>query len=100
MVGRDWLIGLNDFVSCICGDGSVKGYDDLCRHVMHFFKLGAQKNLALDSDFDGAELPECLSAPVKALVFREYLLSRGISQEASDDIFYRNAQNFFHKNLR
>ena len=100
MVRRDCLIGLNYFVKFLRDDGDVKSLDDLYRHAMHFFELGARKNLALGSDFDGSVLPECLNTPAKAASFYEYLLSRGISQEDADGVFYKNAQAFFRKNLR
>ena len=100
MVRRDCLIGLNYFVKFLRDDGDVKSLDDLYRHAMHFFELGARKNLALGSDFDGSVLPERLNTPAKAASFYEYLLSRGISQEDADGVFYKNAQAFFHKNLR
>ena len=100
MVRRDCLIGLNYFVKFLRDDGDVKSLDDLYRHAMHFFELGARKNLALGSDFDGSVLPECLNTPAKAASFYEYLLSRGVSQEDADGVFYKNAQAFFHKNLR
>ena len=99
MVRRDCLIGLNYYVKFICDDGDVKGLDDLYRHVDHFFALGAQKNLALGSDFDGSVLPECLSSPARVMDFYEYLLSRGMREEEADGIFYKNAQTFFLKNL-
>ena len=100
MVRRDCLIGLNYFVKFLRDDGDVKSLDDLYRHAMHFFELGARKNLALGSDFDGSVLPECLNTPAKAASFYEYLLSRGVSQEDADGVFYKNAQAFFRKNLR
>lgn len=100
MVRRDCLIGLNYFVKFICEDGDVKGLEDLYRHVMHFAELGAMGNLSLGSDFDGATLPECLSTPTRVTEFYEYLLSRGVSQADADGIFYKNARNFFYKNLR
>ena len=100
MVRRDCLIGLNYFVKFLRDDGDVKSLDDLYRHAMHFFELGSRKNLALGSDFDGSVLPECLNTPVKVASFYEYLLSRGVSQEDADGVFYKNAQAFFHKNLR
>lgn len=100
MVRRDCLIGLNYFVKFLREDGNVESLDDLYRHAMHFLELGGEKNLALGSDFDGALLPECLSTPTKVASFYEYLISRGVSQATADDIFYKNAQAFFHKNLK
>lgn len=61
MVDRDCLIGLNYFVKFLRDEGRVESLDDLYRHVSHFLELGAAKNLALGSDFDGgrpAGLPE------------------------------------------
>ena len=99
MVRRDCLIGLNYFVKFLRDDGDVKSLDDLYRHAMHFFELGARKNLALGSDFDGAVLPPCLDSPEKAADFYEYLLSRGVSQQDADGIFFENARTFLRKNL-
>lgn len=73
---------------------------DIYRHTMHFFELGGKKNLALGSDFDGSLLPECLNTPAKAASIYEYLISRGVSQEDADGVMYKNAQEFFRKNLR
>ena len=100
MVRRGCLIGLNYYVDFLCDDGRVQGLDDLYRHVTHFFELGAHKNLALGSDFDGAVLPDCLDSPEKAASFYEYLLARGIAQEDADGVFYQNAASFLRENLK
>ena len=50
-------------------------------------------------DFDGAVLPPCLDSPEKAVDFYEYLLSRGVSQQDADGIFFENARTFLRKNL-
>ena len=99
MVDRECLIGLNYFVKFLRDDGEVKSLDDLYRHVEHFLELGAEKNLALGSDFDGAQLPECLDCPAKSAGIYEYLLSRGLSRELAEGILFRNAQEFFRKHL-
>lgn len=99
MVHRNCLIGLNYYVSFLEDGGVVTSLDSLYRHIEHFFALGAQKNLALGSDFDGADVPDCLNSPVKAAGIYEYLLSRGMSEELAQGILYRNALNFLHQNL-
>ncbi len=99
MVQRDCLIGLNYFVKFIKDDGEVKSLDDLYRHVEHFFALGAEKNLALGSDFDGAALPECLSTPANAAGLYQYFIFRGLTQEQAEGIMYKNSQTFFQKHL-
>ena len=73
--------------------------DDLYRHVDHFLELGAGKNLALGSDFDGADIPECINTPKKAADFYGYLISRGITSKQADMIFYENARQFIKNNL-
>lgn len=99
MVKRDCLIGLNYFVNFIRDDGKVEGLDDIYRHIEHFFKLGAERNLALGSDFDGALLPDCLNSPSASVDLYGYLLEKGLTKDQADGIFYKNAQKFFKKNL-
>ena len=99
MVKRDCLIGLNYYTNFICDDGSCESPDTLYRHICRFFELGAEKNLALGSDFDGSVLPEWLNSPEKVAEFYDYIISRGLSQEQADGIFYANALGFLKKNL-
>lgn len=99
MINRDCLIGLNYFVKFIKDDGQVESLDDLYHHVEHFFALGAEKNLALGSDFDGAVLPECLRTPADAAGLYQYFISRGLSQDQAEGIMYKNAETFFQKHL-
>lgn len=106
MVKRDCLIGLNYYTAFI-SDYDEDGVDSNCdyadmfyRHIAHFFELGAEKNLALGSDFDGATLPECLSSPAKVVEMYDYLLEKGLSEEQLDGIFYKNALRFLHENIK
>lgn len=99
MVRRQCLIGLNYFVAFLRDDRDVQSLDDIYRHTDHFFQLGASSCLALGSDFDGALLPDCLSTPTKAAELYEYFLSRGMSEKLAQGVMYRNAQEFFKKNL-
>lgn len=99
MVQRDCLIGLNYYVRFLRDDGMAAGLDDLWAHVEHFLSLGAEQNLALGSDFDGADLPECLNTPAKAAGLYDYFRCRGLTQAQAEGILFRNAQSFFQKNL-
>jgi len=99
MAKRDCLIGLNYCIDFLKDDRKVLSLDQLMRHIEHFFALGAEKNLALGSDFDGANIPECLNTPAKAAGIYQYLLERGMSREQAEGIMFRNAQNFLKKNL-
>ena len=49
------------------------------------------------SDFDGAQLPECLDSPASGRIY-EYLLSRNIPEPVASGILYQNALDFFHRN--
>ena len=99
MVRRGCLIGLNYCKSFITDGGTGDSPEDLYRHIEHFFNLGAYKNLALGSDFDGATLPTYLNSPEKAAALYEYFLDRGMSKELAEGIMFRNAEEFFEKNL-
>lgn len=99
MVQRDCLIGLNYYVKFIRDDGKVESLDDLYKHIEHFFQLGAERNLALGSDFDGAILPKDLSTPSDAAGLYQYLINRGLTAEQAQGIMYKNAQRFFEKHL-
>lgn len=99
MARRGCLIGLNYYTDFLRDGGAKCTLDDLLRHIAHFFELGAQNCLALGSDFDGAETPDCLSSPARVVEAYDALLTRGLSREELDGIFYRNALEFFKKNL-
>lgn len=96
---RGCLVGLNYYVRFLRDDERPVTLDDLYRHAMRFFELGAGRCLALGSDFDGAEVPDCLSSPARVLEFYDYLLARGVSREDADGIFWQNARSFLRKNL-
>ena len=99
MVRRNCLIGLNYCKSFITDGGIGDSPDDLYRHIEHFFSLGAYENIALGSDFDGATLPTYLNTPAKAAALYEYFLEKGMSKELAEGIMFRNAEEFFRKNL-
>ena len=99
MVRRNCLIGLNYCKSFITDGGIGDSPDDLYRHIEHFFSLGAYENIALGSDFDGAALPTYLNTPAKAADLYEYFLEKGMSKDLAEGIMFRNAEEFFRKNL-
>ena len=99
MVRRNCLIGLNYCKSFITDGGIGDSPDDLYRHIEHFFSLGAYENIALGSDFDGTTLPTYLNTPAKAADLYEYFLEKGMSKDLAEGIMFRNAEEFFRKNL-
>ena len=99
MIKRGCLIGLNYFKGFLSDDPDSAGPEDLYAHIAHFFELGAEKNLALGSDFDGCRLPQFLSEPEKVPQYCDYLLGRGLSEEQIEDIYWKNGLAFLKKNL-
>ena len=94
MVARHCLIGLNyckDFLS----DDGRGNLEDLWRHVERFLELGAEKCLALGSDYDGADMHPDLDGVEKALGIYDFLTERGLPGETAEDILFGNAWRFF-----
>ena len=65
----------------------------------HLLELGAEHCLALGSDADGADLPPCLDGPEKFAGLYGFLLERGLSVPQAEGILWKNALNFFHRQL-
>ena len=98
MVRREGLIGLNyarDFLS-EDGRGSL---DDLYRHVCHFLELGAERCLALGSDYDGTDIHPDLDSVEKSLQICAYLAAHGIPARTAEDISFGNAWRFFQRRM-
>lgn len=100
MVARNCLIGLNYYTAFISDDENCDYAEMFYRHIAHFINLGAEKNLALGSDFDGALLPDCLSSPSEVVKMYDYLLKKGLTSRQLDDIFYGNALRFMKNNMQ
>lgn len=94
MVRREGLIGLTYCRSFLSEDGRGS-LEDLYRHVCHFLELGADRCIALGSDYDGAEVHEDLDSVEKSLRIGDYLTARGISRETADGLCFDNAWRFF-----
>lgn len=97
---RGGLIGLNYYVRFLRDDGAPCTMEDLLRHAEHILALGGEDVLALGSDYDGADLPECLDSVEKAFAIGDYLLSKNYSEALVERIMFRNAMNFFDQNLQ
>lgn len=99
MAARGCLIGLNYCNIFLRPDGQPATLDDLWRHVEHLVELGAEHCLALGSDADGADLPPCLDGPEKFAGLYSFLLERGLSVPQAEGILWKNALNFFRRQL-
>lgn len=96
MVRREGLIGLTYCRPFLSDDGRGS-LDDLYRHVCHFLELGAEKCIALGSDYDGAGIHEDLDSVEKSLRIGDYLTAHGVSREIADGLCFENAWRFFGK---
>ena len=99
MVRRNCLTGLNYYNAFLRDDGAEADFDDILGHIFRFLELGAERCLALGSDFDGAEIPQCINSPEKVAKFYEYTVLHGIPKQTADLIFFGNARRFLHENL-
>ena len=100
MIDRECLVGLNFFSPFLRDDGAFATEDDLLRHADHILNLGGEKLLALGSDFDGAALPPWLTDPADEAGLAGLFLAHGFGAELTDAILYRNALDFFRRNVR
>lgn len=87
------IVGLN-FHKYFITDNGVADLSDLERHLYHFLSLGGENTVALGSDFDGAEMPNCIKGVESMADVYEYLLSRNYNETLVKKLFYYNAKDF------
>ena len=78
-------------------DGIQRPLEKIYENICRLGNLGLENNIAIGSDFDGADMPPELSDISKVPDLYTYLEKRGISAETLKKIFYENAQNYFDK---
>lgn len=77
--------------------GTKYAFEGVWRHINHLLNLGLEKNISIGSDFDGAEMSDCLDGVDKIPDLYRFLSSRGISEKTLDGIFFNNSESFFKK---
>ena len=95
---RGGLVGLNYYAPFLRPGGGMAGREDVYRHAAHFLELGLEDCLALGSDFDGADLPPALDSCEKVPPLGEFLAGQ-LGRELAEKILWKNALEFFRKNL-
>ncbi len=90
------IVGLNFHKYFITDSGKVT-FLDLQKHLEHFLSLGGENHISLGSDFDGAEMPECIRGVQSIGEFYNYLLSENYNESLLKKIFYDNADHFLTK---
>lgn len=87
------LVGLNFHRYFVSDNGEVD-FDDLQKHLEHFLELGGEDVMALGSDFDGADMPDCIKGAENMQNFYNFLLSRNYSENLLNKVFFKNAYDF------
>lgn len=95
-------------IKCIAEHGGIIGlcfypeflgtkyvFEGVWRHIYHLLNMGLDKNIAIGSDFDGANMSECLDGVDKVPHLYSYLSERGIPGKTLENIFFNNAKFFF-----
>ncbi|MCI8443461.1 MAG: hypothetical protein HFG27_13205 [Provencibacterium sp.] len=91
------LVGLNFARDFIAPAGETANLPAMARHLEHFLELGGEDTLAIGSDYDGADIDECIDRPQKLKKLYQTLLDDGIGQQTVDKIFFGNAFRFFSR---
>jgi membrane dipeptidase len=77
------------------GGGNV--ISQLLNSVEYLFLLGMEKNIAIGTDFDGADMAVNLSKTAHIPNLFDAFCSYGLKKSVVEDIFYKNAIAFFSK---
>ena len=91
---KQGLIGLCFYPLFLGGDNVFKS---LCDSAEYLISLGMEQNIALGSDFDGAEMSFFLSKTTHIPNLFNEFCSRGFKKSTVNKIFYKNAIDFFNK---
>lgn len=72
-------------------------FDGVYKNICHFLELGIGENIAIGSDFDGAEMDEKLCKTTQIPQLFEFLEKKGLKKDLISKIFYQNALNYIAK---
>ena len=84
------IVGLCFYPEFLGGDV----YEKLYANIFHFLELGMENNIAIGSDFDGADMSGSLCDISKIPFLYAKLNEKGIDKSVLDKIFYKNAENY------
>ena len=95
---RGGVVGLNYCPDFLRDDASSvePTFDDLCRHVEHWLDLDGENSIALGSDFDGTDLPSCISSAAKTPELQAVFAER-FGEDITRKLCYENALSFFER---
>ncbi len=88
---KQGLIGLN-FYPAFLGDDF---YNDIYKNIYHLCELGCENNIAIGSDFDGADMCDKMRDIGKIPDLYEALRLKGLGDSLLNKIFFKNAYHFY-----
>lgn len=86
------IVGLNLY-TLFLGERQT-GYGDLLRHIDNMYRAGGEGRVALGTDFDGCDTDERFRSVSDMPAFYD-ALTRELSENEAESIFYGNAAQFF-----
>lgn len=84
------IIGLCFYPLFLGGDFYQKIYEN----IYHMLDLGLEDNIAIGTDFDGADMHPCIDEISKVPQLYYKLSEKGINYGLLDKIFFKNADNY------
>lgn len=89
------LVGLTVYPEFI----GLEPYEGFYKAAVHCLELGLEDNIALGTDFDGAEMSQSLAKTADLAELYRYLCDRGLGKRLCDKIFFENQQEFYRNVL-
>ncbi len=87
---KNGIIGLN-FYPEFLGENV---FEKIYQNIYHLCDMGLENNIAIGSDFDGADMCDKLSDITKIPNLYAFLKGRGLTDALLNKIFYKNAYDF------
>lgn len=92
------LVGINLCPSHLSNQDKVD-IVSIIKHIEYYLALGGANTLAMGCDFDGTDLPQGIAGISDIYKIANEMQKMNYSNELTDKILYKNAFNFFTKNL-
>lgn len=92
------LVGINLCPSHLSSQDCANLHD-VINHIEHYLSLGGENTLAMGCDLDGTDLPLGFSGIEDIHQIYEELLKLNYSDELIDKLMYKNAFEFFKRNI-
>ena len=98
IVKLNGLVGINLCPSHLASN-EYANLNDIINHIENYLALGGENTLAMGCDLDGTDLPQGFSGIEDIHKIYEELLRLNYSEELIDKIMYKNAFEFFKRNI-